>query len=81
MAIRDVVTGGFGNGTFSGTIALVVTRGYAIGEAVDAPDSVYFADITAGVPGFYEITSTMPAFEDITATMPGFYEITAEAVE
>ena len=35
MAIRDVVLGGFGNGTFSGTIPLVVTRGYAIG--VEAP--------------------------------------------
>ena len=33
MAIRSVVTRGFGNGTFNGTIALVVTRGYAIGEA------------------------------------------------
>jgi len=33
MAIRTVVTRGYGNGTFSGTIALVVTRGYAIGEA------------------------------------------------
>lgn len=31
MAIRTVVTRGFGNGTFSGTIALVVTRGYSIG--------------------------------------------------
>ena len=30
MAIRTVVTGGFGNGTFAGTIPLVVTRGYAI---------------------------------------------------
>jgi len=34
MAIRTVVTRGFGNGTFNGTIAFVVTRGYAIGEAV-----------------------------------------------
>lgn len=30
--IRDIVTRGFGNGTYSGTIPLVVTRGYAIGE-------------------------------------------------
>ena len=30
MAIRTVVTRGYGNGTFNGTIALVVTRGYAI---------------------------------------------------
>ena len=29
MAIRDIVTAGFGNGTFNGTIALVVVRGYA----------------------------------------------------
>lgn len=30
MAIRTVVTRGYGNGTFNGTIALVVTHGYAI---------------------------------------------------
>lgn len=35
MAIRTVVTRGYGNGTFDGTIAFVVTRGYAIG--VPAP--------------------------------------------
>ena len=34
MAIRTVVTRGYGNGTFNGTIALVVTRGYAIGDAL-----------------------------------------------
>ena len=33
MAIRTVITRGFGNGTFNGTIALVVTRGYAIQTA------------------------------------------------
>ena len=39
MAIRTVVTRGYGNGTFNGTIGLVVTRGYAIGVqvGVDAP--------------------------------------------
>ena len=36
MAIRVVVTRGYGNGTFDGTIALVVTRGYATGEVVVA---------------------------------------------
>ena len=42
MAIRTVVTRGFGNGTFNGTIPLVVTRGYGIGEAVvfTAPFSI-----------------------------------------
>ena len=28
MAIRDIVTRGYGNGTFNGTIPLVVLRGY-----------------------------------------------------
>lgn len=34
MAIRTVITRGYGNGTFSGTIALVTTRGYSIGAAL-----------------------------------------------
>ena len=34
MAIRTVVTRGFGNGTFNGTITLVVLRGYAIGALI-----------------------------------------------
>ena len=34
MAIRTVITRGYGNGTFNGTIALVVTAGYAIGAAI-----------------------------------------------
>lgn len=34
MSIALVVTRGFGNGTFSGTIADVVTRGYTIGDEV-----------------------------------------------
>lgn len=32
MAIRDVVTRGFGNGTYSGTIPLVALRGYGSAE-------------------------------------------------
>lgn len=34
MAIRTVVTRGFGNGTFNGTITLVVLRGYSNGLLV-----------------------------------------------
>ncbi len=34
MAIRSVVTRGYGNGTFNGTIALAVLRGYAAGAPV-----------------------------------------------
>lgn len=40
MAIRTVVTKGFGNGTFNGTIGLVVTSGYGVGTAVTGPDVV-----------------------------------------
>ena len=34
MAIKHIVTGGFGNGTLSTTIPLVVMRGYVAAEAV-----------------------------------------------
>ncbi len=34
MAIRSILLRGYGNGTFNGTISLVVTRGYAIGVSV-----------------------------------------------
>lgn len=34
MAIRSVVTRGYGNGTFNGTVPLVVLRGYAVGAPV-----------------------------------------------
>lgn len=36
MAIRTVVTAGFGNGTFNGTIALVTLRGYLASAAAAA---------------------------------------------
>ncbi len=38
MAIRLVVTRGYGNGTFNGTIPFVVTRGYTIGAAIIRED-------------------------------------------
>lgn len=43
MSIASIVLGGFGNGTVSGSIALVVTRGYVSGEdlSVDPPAGVY----------------------------------------
>jgi len=34
LAIRTVITRGYGNGTYLGTIALVVPRGYISGAAV-----------------------------------------------
>ena len=38
MSIAQVVTRGFGNGTFSGTIKDVVLAGYSIGEVISTPD-------------------------------------------
>lgn len=45
MAIRTVVTRGYGNGTYNGTIPLVVTRGYlpvAAGTVIIDADNAYF---------------------------------------
>ena len=39
MAIRLLVTRGFGNGTFDGDIAHVVTRGYGAGAAIVPADT------------------------------------------
>ena len=45
MAIRSVVTRGFGNGTFSPGVTLVTTRGYGIG----AEQSQQTGEITLAV--------------------------------
>lgn len=42
MAIRTVVTRGYGNGVFDGTIGLVVTRGYLPGVVPAAPTPIVF---------------------------------------
>lgn len=39
MSIRTVVTRGYGNTTFNGTIALVVVHGYSLGVAVELPEA------------------------------------------
>ena len=76
MAIRTVVTRGFGNtdqggGNFDGTIALVVTRGYAIGEAAvvaGVPLTLPSRDISFSPER--DITLTLPT-RDISFTPPG----------
>ena len=37
MAIRSIVTRGFGNGTYSPGVALLPTRGYSIGSGAVTP--------------------------------------------
>ena len=62
MAIRTLVTRGFGNGTFAGTIALVVTRGYAIGEAV--VDATILRAVTlTGRQAARTVTGVQPAHD------------------
>ena len=52
MAIRTVVTRGYGNGTFNGTIALLITRGYAISAAATpAPVQLGNINLDAKVAG------------------------------
>ncbi len=41
MSIALIVTAGFGNGTFSGTVKDVVLRGYDIGVIITTPDSLF----------------------------------------
>jgi len=41
MSIALVVTRGFGNGTFNGTIKDVVLRGYSIGQVIITTDSTF----------------------------------------
>ena len=43
MSIRTIVTGGFGNGTFNGSISDVVTHGYLSDVAVAAPPAAVVA--------------------------------------
>lgn len=66
MAIRDVVTGGFGNGTFSGTIALVVTRGYSIGEAVAEVSYICVGTVSATQPTVNSVSATQPTVNNVS---------------
>lgn len=60
MAIRTVVTRGYGNGTFTGTIGLVVARGYlASAAAVEEEPAAAPAEVEAADRGFDE---TLRAF-------------------
>ena len=73
MSIRDVVTGGFGNGTFTSTIPFTVTDGYSIGEAVatiDGPGCWAQGDVF--LPGFKAGDTHNPSFVQGDSFLPGF---------
>lgn len=63
MSISLVVTAGFGNGTLTGSIADVVTRGYSIGAAVVLAGNKMFAQ--------YEKKTMVPDGKD-TSMMPEY---------
>ena len=47
MSIRMVVTAGYGNGTFNGTIKDVTLRGYSIGAALTL--GIYTANVLCNI--------------------------------
>jgi hypothetical protein len=66
MSIALIVTAGFGNGTFNGTITDIALRGYAIGEEIPSVSiSSKFRIEFAAEPRNIEI-----AYEDRTVRFP-----------
>ena len=63
MSIPLVVTRGFGNGTFNGTIKDVVLAGYSIGVVVDTTDCIFslegtIDDATTALTGAIDAADT-----------------------
>ena len=52
MSIRLIVTAGYGNGTFNGTVADVVLMGYTVGETIPLrlPLTEKIVSATAALP-------------------------------
>ena len=72
MAIKAVVTRGFGNGTFAGTIALVALRGYSSYAGLPAVDGPYcIAASQAYVPGAVAMQAYVPGAVEMQAYVPG----------
>lgn len=70
MSIALVVTAGFGNGTFSGTIKDVVTRGYDISTII--PPVIPTADGLTVSGQFGDGVSTSGGFGDGAAVTSSF---------
>lgn len=61
MAIRTLFTRGYGNGTFNGTITLVVLKGYNIADVV-VPDSEGLEYTLGANRMHYTLTANKPHF-------------------
>lgn len=71
MAIRTVVTTGYGNGTFSGSIALIVTLGYAIAQpVVVTPTHFHILHGTRSEPYVLEGAQSRPYILNIKSVHP-----------
>lgn len=72
MAIRDIVTRGYGNGTYSPGVNKLPTLGYAIGEAVaqNAYGSFRVAALDSYVPGSKAIDSFVGSIESESTLSP-----------
>ena len=70
MAIRTVVTSGFGNGTFTGTIALLALRGY-LSVVISIPVVAFVAaDPDHTVVLAADMVTTFIPVERLTALIP-----------
>jgi hypothetical protein len=60
MAIRDIVTRGFSNGTFNPGVTKIPTRGYAIGAAADVPTQIIRTNSALTLPTRINSALTLP---------------------
>jgi hypothetical protein len=60
MAIRDIVSRGFGNGTYSPGVNKLPTRGYAIGAAADVPTQIIRVNSSLTLPTRINSSLTLP---------------------
>lgn len=67
MAINTIITRGFGNGTYNGTIALVVPRGFIAGAVV--------ATTTIDIEGTVEVERTPSGTVEVLRSPSGTVEI------
>lgn len=64
--ISTVVTAGFGNGTFSGSVAGVVLRGYSIGDEPPPPPLNYPYDNNVTLEGAGTLHGTLTARDGLS---------------
>lgn len=74
MAIRDVVTGGLGNGSFSSTIAFLAIDGFSVGDEAVTVIGVKWVAGEVYLPGFKEGDIFKPDFIEGDLFKPGFQE-------